>query len=105
MQDKKYWPHDIAEPEPKISLLNEVREFRDREGATILHRWPKQPPLKAVPKDALAHVEVLLSRLEGGVYCPADVRAHYETTVRELYLRSQDMVRVLRDSLDLIELE
>ena len=53
MQDKKYWPHDIAEPEPKISLLNEVREFRDREGATILHRWPKQPPLKAVPKDAL----------------------------------------------------
>jgi hypothetical protein len=33
-----------------------------------------------VLKDALAHVEVLLSRLESGVQCPADVRAQYEKT-------------------------
>jgi hypothetical protein len=39
------------------------------------------------------------------VHCPADVRAQYEKTVRELYLRSQDQVRVLRDALELVELE
>jgi hypothetical protein len=71
----KYWPRDTMEAEQKVSLLNEVREFRDREGTTVLHRWPRQPPLRAAIEDALAHVEVLLSRFEGGVYCPADVRA------------------------------
>jgi hypothetical protein len=99
----RYRPRAIDDP--AISLLNEPIAFRDTGEATLLHRWPKQPPLRAMIKDALAHVEVLLSRLESGVYCPADVRAHYEVTIRELYLRSQDQVRVLRDALELVELE
>jgi hypothetical protein len=99
----RYRPRTFEDP--AVSLINEVTEYRDRGSATVLHKWPRQPPLRAVLKDALAHVEVLLSRLESGVHCPADVRAHYEKTVRELYLRSQDQVRVLRDALELVELE
>jgi len=105
MRDDRFWPRDILEAEEKPSLINEPIAFRDQGDATVLHRFPKQPPLRAAIKDALAHVEVLLSRLESGVYCPADVRAHYEKTVRELYLKSQDEIRVLRDALELVELE
>jgi hypothetical protein len=105
VRERQRRPRDIAEPQQKVSLLNEMPEFRDREGTTVLHRWPRQPPLRTAIKDALAHVELLLSRLECGVYCPADVRAAYETVVRELYLRSQDEVRVLQAALELVELE
>jgi hypothetical protein len=105
MRDDKFWPRDIMEAQEKRSLVNEPITFRDTGEATVLHRFPRQPPLRAAIKDALAHVEVLLSRLETGVYCPQDVRAHYEKTVRELYLRSQDQVRVLRDALEFVELE
>jgi hypothetical protein len=95
----------FEEPPQRVSLLNEMPEYRDRGETTVLHRWPRAIPLRAVLKDALANLEVLLSRLEGGVRCPEDVRAHYETVIRELYLRSQDQVRVLRDALELVELE
>jgi len=71
----------------------------------VLHHWPRQLPLRAVIEDTLAHVEVLASRLEGGVHIAEGNRAQAQTTIREHYLRSQDMVRVLRDCLDLSELE
>ena len=61
--------------------------------------------MRAMMADALAQLEMLLGRLEAGLYCAADVRASHEKTVRELYLRSQDEVGVLRDALDLVELE
>jgi hypothetical protein len=93
------WTKDRYRPRQKVPA------YRDLGDATVLHRWPKALPLRAVLKDALPHLEVLLSRLERGVYCPKDERAHYEQTARELYLRSQNQVRVLRDALDLAELE
>jgi hypothetical protein len=87
------------------SLLNEVIEYRDRGAATVLHRWPKQVPLRAVVEDALAQVEVLLSKLESGVHIGAGDRQHAERTIKALYLQCQDMTRVLRDSLELDLLE
>jgi hypothetical protein len=50
-------------------------------------------------------MQVLLARLEGGVYVPqGGPRAEYEAAVRQLYLRTQDQVRILADCLEL-ELE
>jgi len=89
------------------SLLNETVEYRDRGQATVLHGWPKEMPLRAVLLDALAQTQVLLGRLEGGVYLAKDVcerserRAECEATIRQLYLRTQDQVRVLEAALDL----
>jgi hypothetical protein len=85
MDDRdRYRPRDLLEDPVVVSLINKGPSYRDHGDATVLHRFPRQPPLRAAIKDALAHVEVLLLRLETGVHCPADVRAHYEKTVREL---------------------
>jgi len=99
---KRYWPRTIDDP--ATTLINEEPVFRNRDGATVLHRWPSIP-LRAVLADALATTEALLTRLESGVKMPDDVRLHYETAIRELYLQTQDQVRVLRDALELVELE
>jgi hypothetical protein len=90
-----------------VSLLNEVVEYRDRGLATVLHRWPKQVPLRAVLLDALAQTQLLLARLDAGVYLAQDaaVCGRAEVTLRELYLRTQDQVRVLEDALALDLLE
>ena len=61
------WPHDIAEPEQKVSLLNEPIAFRDTGDAAVLRRWPKARPLHAVVAETLANVELLLGQLEAGV--------------------------------------
>jgi hypothetical protein len=84
-----------------VSWLNEAAEFRDRTAATVLHRWPKQVPLRATIEDALAHVEVLLGKLEAGVHIADGDRQHAERTIRALYLVCQDMTRVLRDAAEL----
>jgi hypothetical protein len=105
--DDKYRPRRYDEDPPPVSLLNEVPEYRDRSAATVLHRWPKATPLRAVLLDALAQTQLLLGRLEGGVYLTEDAacrRVESETTLRQLYLRTQDQVRVLEAALEL-ELE
>jgi hypothetical protein len=43
----RYRPRRFDEDPPPVSLLNEVPEYRDREGVTVLHRWPKGRPLHA----------------------------------------------------------
>ena len=61
-------------------------------------------PLRGVLADALAQTQLLLSRLEGGVYLAKDAterRAEHEATIRQLYLRTADQVRVLEAALDL----
>jgi hypothetical protein len=98
--DDKYRPRRYDEDPPPVSLLNEVPEYRDRSAATVLHRWPKATPLRA-------QTQLLLGRLEGGVYLTEDAacrRVESETTLRQLYLRTQDQVRVLEAALEL-ELE
>jgi len=64
---------DYSEPPVRPSLLNEVPVYRDRGDARVLHRWPREMPLRAVLLDALAQTQVLLGRLEGGVYLAKDV--------------------------------
>jgi hypothetical protein len=91
---------------PPVSLLNETVEYRDRGLATVLHRWPRELPLRAVLLDALAHTQLLLARLEGGVYLAKDAAGRRaEETIRQLYLRTQDQVRVLEAALELEGLE
>ena len=89
-----------------MSLLNETVEYRDRGLATVLHRWPRELPFRAVLLDALAQTQLLLARLDGGVYLTKDTaaRSGAEATLRALYLRTQDQVRVLEAALEL-ELE
>jgi hypothetical protein len=65
MDKDRYRPRQIEDE--AVSLVNEEPEFRDREGATVLRRWPKIP-LRAVLADTLAQTQSLLARLEGGVY-------------------------------------
>ena len=101
----KFRPRSLLDDPEPVSLINETTEYRDRGSATVLHRWPKEMPLRAVLADTLAQTQLLLGRLECGVYVAKDApRAEYETTIRELYLRTQDQVRVLEAALDL-ELE
>jgi hypothetical protein len=97
----RFRPRDLLEDPERPSLINETVEYRDRGAARVLPRWPRQVPVRALIEDALAHVEVLLGRLEGGVRIADGDRERAETTLRALYLRSQDMIRVLHDSLEL----
>jgi hypothetical protein len=100
----RYRPQRFDEDPPPVSLLNEVPEYRDRSSATVLHRWPRELPLRAVLLDCLAQTQLLLGRLESGVYLAKDAagrRAESETTIRALYLRTQDQVRVLEAALEL----
>jgi hypothetical protein len=104
--DDKYRPRRYDEDAPPVSLLNETVEYRDRGLATVLHRWPRELPFRAILLDALAQTQLLLARLEGGVYLTKDAtaRSGAEVTLRALYLRTQDQVRVLEAALEL-ELE
>jgi hypothetical protein len=104
--DDKYLPRRYDEDSPApVSLLNETVEYRDRGAATVLHRWPRELSLRAVLLDALAHTQLLLARLEGGVYLAKNAAPpRVEETIRQLYLRTQDQVRVLEAALEL-ELE
>jgi hypothetical protein len=53
-----------------------------------------------------AQLQQLLARLEGPVYLARDApRAECEAVVRQLYLRTQDQIRVLQDALALEGLE
>jgi hypothetical protein len=98
----KYRPRRFDEDVPPVSLLNETVEYRDRGTARVLHRWPKEVPLRAVLLDALAQTQLLLARLDRGVYLAKDASAHHaEETLQQLYLRSQDQVRVLEAALEL----
>jgi hypothetical protein len=100
----KYRPSQFGEGASPVSWLNESIEYRDRGAATILHRWPRETPLRAVLLDALAQTQLLLARLESGVYLAKDAagrRAEHEETIQQLYLRTQDQVRVLEAALEL----
>ena len=50
MSDDKdrYRPRTIGDP--TVGFVNEEPVFRDRDGATVLRRWPKIP-IRAVPAD------------------------------------------------------
>jgi hypothetical protein len=90
----RFRPRDLLTDPSPTSLINEAPEYRDRGAARVLHKWPRQVPLRGVLAETLANVEMLLAKLESGVHCPPDVRVHYEKTVRELYLRCEDVRRV-----------
>jgi hypothetical protein len=50
-EDKdRYRPRTIEDP--AVSLINEMPEYRDRGDTTVLHRWPKERPLRTVLGDA-----------------------------------------------------
>jgi hypothetical protein len=68
----RFRPRRYDEDAPPVSLLNETVEYRDRGLATVLHRWPKELPFRAVLLDALAQTQLLLARLEAGVYLTKD---------------------------------
>ena len=106
MEDTKdrYRPRTLDDAEPP-SLINEPIAFRDTGSAAVLRRWPKAMPLRALLGDCLAQTQSLLASLECGVQVPADQRLHYEAQLRQLFLRSQDMVRILQDCMELAELE
>jgi len=97
----KYWPRDIAEPEQKVSLLNEPLIFRDTGNAAVLRKWPKARPLHAVIAETLANVELLLGQLEAGVR----VADNQRDLVRQLYVSTQRQREVLLAALRLEELE
>ena len=100
----RFRPRRFDEDAPPVSLINERPEYRDRTSARVLHRWPRELPLRAVLLDCLAHTQLLLARLESGVYLAKDAagrRAQHEETLRQLYLRTQDQVRVLEAALGL----
>ena len=106
----KYWPRDIAEPEQKVSLLNEPLIFRDTGNAAVLRKWPKARPLHAVIAETLANVELLLGSwrvelllglLEAGVR----VADNQRDLVRQLYVATQRQREVLLAALRLEELE
>ena len=97
----KYWPHDIPEPEQKVSLLNEPISYRDTGDATVLRRWPKARPLHAVIAETLANVELLLGQLEAGVRVADSQR----DLVRQLYVATMRQREVLAAALRLEELE
>src|SRR5215469_6133948 len=99
--DDKYWPRDTAEPEQKVSLMNEAITFRDTGDATVLHRWPKARPLHAVIAETLANVELLLAHLEAGVRVDDNQRS----LVRDLFVATQRQREVLAAALRLEELE
>ena len=111
----KYWPRDIAEPEQKVSLLNEPFIFRDTGNAAVLRKWPKARPLHAVIAEMLANVELLLGQLEAGVRVADNqrdlVRQLYVSTqrqrevVRLLYVATRHQVRALAATLELEGLE
>jgi hypothetical protein len=104
MSDDKYRPRQLDEIEGNdVSLINEpVR----REGALTHARWWSTHSLRAILAENLANAELLLDRLQAGVHVPTDVcRADYEATIRQLYLRSHDQIRVLQDALALEGLE
>ena len=102
----RFRPRRYDEDAPPVSLLNETVEYRDRGAATVLHRWPRELPLRAVLHDALAQTQLLLARVEAGVYLAKDAAGQQrsEETIRQLFCRTQDQVRVLEAALDL-ELE
>jgi len=99
--DRRYRPRTLDDDEPP-SLINQPPT---REGAISHPRWWSERAPRPVLADALAASEALLDRLERGVHIAEGDRVQAQATIRELYLRSQDMVRVLRDCLDLSELE
>lgn len=82
--DDKYRLQRYDEDAPPVSLLNETVEYRDRGLATVLHRWPRELPFRAVLLDALAQTQLLLARLDGGVYLTKDsaARSGAEATLR-----------------------
>jgi hypothetical protein len=102
----RYRPRRLEEIEDNgLSIINEPIT---RDGTVSHPRWWSERALRPVLSEALAATRALLVRLERGVYPPRDreQRARYETTIRELYLRSQDQLRVLEAALDdFIELE
>jgi hypothetical protein len=61
MDKDRYRPRQIEDD--AISLINEEPSYRDRDGATVLHRWPKIP-IRAVLADTGAHPS--LARSAGG---------------------------------------
>jgi hypothetical protein len=101
MMDDKYWPHDIPEPEQKVSLLNEPIAWRDTGDARVLRRWPKAMPLHAVIAETLANVELLLGQSEAGVKVADNQRG----LVRDLFVATQRQREVLAAALRLEELE
>jgi hypothetical protein len=101
MMDDKYWPRDIAEPEHKVSLLNEAMTFRNTGEARVLHKWPKGRPLHAVIAECLANVELLLAHLHAGLRVADNQRG----LVRDLFVQTQRQREILTAALRLEELE
>jgi hypothetical protein len=95
----KYWPADIAEVEPQVSLINKpvlegAVELRPGQAAASLHAL-----LIGLRNQAKALVERLETR---GVYVP---REGQREVVRALYVATRNQVKALAATLELDGLE
>jgi hypothetical protein len=96
MTDDYYRPRRFTDE--AISLINEpIATITD--DAVILPCVRKEPPLRAVMLNAMAHTQVLLGHLEHGV--PAQT-SRQRAAVRALFERSQRQVQALAACLDLL---
>jgi len=99
MRDDRYRPADIAEVEPKVSLLNEpihdeVIELRPGQSAASLY---------AALAGALSQVRGLVERMENrGVVVRQDSQRE---VIRENYVASRRLVKALTGCLELEGLE
>jgi|SRR6516225_8500586 hypothetical protein len=99
MRDDRYRPADIAEVEPKVSLLNEpihdeVIELRPGQSAASLY---------AALAGALSQVRGLVERMENrGVVVRQDSQRE---VIRETYVASRRLVKALTGCLELEGLE
>jgi hypothetical protein len=91
-----YKPRTIEDA--AVSLLNEpIGAVAD--AAIALPCVRREPPLRAVMLDAMAHTQALLGHLERGVPASTDCQ---RAAVRALYERTQEQLRALAACLDLL---
>ena len=96
MSNDRYNPRRLEDESP--SLINEpIGAIAD--DVVVLGCVRREPPLRAVMLNALAHTQVLLGHLEHGV--PAST-PRQRAAVRSLFERSQAQLQALSACLDML---
>jgi hypothetical protein len=97
MAADRFTPRRIEDDD--VSLINEpICPIVD--DAVILPCVRREPPLRAVMLNALAHTQVLLGCLEHGVPASSD---RQRAAVQALFERSQQQLQALSAVLDLLD--
>jgi hypothetical protein len=96
MGDDRYKPWRLEDE--AVSLINEpIGAIAD--DVVVLGCVRREPPLRAVMLNALAHTQVLLGHLEHGVPASTD---RQRAAVRSLFERSQAQLQALSACLDML---